>query len=422
LALAAEAALLLLLCCRHHRVAAAVAIKTPAVTAMVGAQKTINNQLQLVVVMVTAMARMIVTTTTMKTKAMVALAVAAAQLQQCQCGNNGGGRAGVRKQRGGGRGSAAVAVAVCWWRQQHGRGRDGRDSAAAAVAGGDSTQASKVNYVSLYTQLPTNQFVHVAPWLIILVTTSSNAHASAKLEFTIQFTMALHKLLSQFYLPLDMSPQTLQWDMEPILYLPSNPHSCPFNLAFDPYSALPPLTSHSCTSTTVGTDITISSLPTKLSIIPSSPDVLQIITANDDSHLQKGKCRKLGRINKTDTSTSIITWGDTLIGDLLHRNMLLIPFAIDPLGRFGPLLQHFLFGRHPAPLLWFPPSRPNATQMYTQLLQYPSPKGILLLANHIWLLHPTQHLYGNSYLAPTPSIITVQSLGVSLTEAFTHHI
>jgi hypothetical protein len=50
-------------------------------------------------------------------------------------------------------------------------------------------------------------------------------------------------------------------------------------------------------------------------------------------------------------STSIITQGNTLIGDLLHQNMLLIPFVIDPLGRFGPLLQHFLFGSHPASLL-----------------------------------------------------------------------
>ncbi len=217
-------------------------------------------------------------------------------------------------------------------------------------------------------------------------------------------------------------PPNTTVDTEPILYLPSDPHSCPFNLSFDPYPASPPLTSHGCTSTTVGADITISSLPPKLSIIPSSPDVQQIITANANSHLQKCKCRKLGRINKTDTSTSIITRGGTLIGDLLHRNMLLIPFAIDPLGRFGPLLQHFLFGHHSALLLWFPPSRPNATQMYTKLLQYPSLKGILLLTNHNWVLHPTQHFYGHSYLAPTPSITTVQSLGVSLTKAFAHHV
>ncbi len=81
-----------------------------------------------------------------------------------------------------------------------------------------------------------------------------------------------------------------------------------------------------------------------------------------------------------------------------------IAFAIDPLGIFGPLLQNFLFGHHPAPLLRFPHSRPNTTQMYTKLLQNPSPKGILLLANHNWSLHPTQCFYGHSYLAPTPSI------------------
>jgi hypothetical protein len=126
---------------------------------------------------------------------------------------------------------------------------------------------------------------------------------------------------------------------------------------------------------------------------PTSSDVLQIITANADSHLQNYERKKLGRTNKTNTSTSVTIKGDSLIGNLLHRNMLLIPFAIDPLGRFGPLLQNFLFGHHPAPLLRFPPLKPNATQMYTKLLQYPSPKGILLLANHNWSLHSTRFFF-----------------------------
>jgi hypothetical protein len=208
-------------------------------------------------------------------------------------------------------------------------------------------------------------------------------------------------------------------DTEPNLYLPSEPHSRPFDLSFDPYPAPPPIISHGCTSHTVGADITISPSPPRLPLDPNSPDVLQIITANSDLHLQKYERKKLGRTNKMDPSTSIITHGDILIGDLLHRNMLLILFAIDPLGRFGPLLQNFLVGHHPAPQLRFPPSRPNASQMYTKLLQYPSP---LLLANHNWSLHPTPHSYGRSYLAPTPSITTVQSLGVSLTKAFAHHV
>jgi hypothetical protein len=66
--------------------------------------------------------------------------------------------------------------------------------------------------------------------------------------------------------------------------------------------------------------------------------------------------------------------------------------------------------------------------LYNKLLQYRSPKGILLLANHTWSIYHTRrfHLYGHSYLAPTPSITTtaatVQSLGVSLIKAFTHHV
>jgi hypothetical protein len=65
-----------------------------------------------------------------------------------------------------------------------------------------------------------------------------------------------------------------------------------------------------------------------------------------------------------DPTPSIDNHGDTLIGNLLNQNMLLIPFAIDPLGRFGPLLHNFLFGHHPAPLLSFPTSKPNAMEMY----------------------------------------------------------
>jgi hypothetical protein len=157
-------------------------------------------------------------------------------------------------------------------------------------------------------------------------------------------------------------------DIEPNLYLPSDPHSCPFDLSFDPYPAPPPLASHGCTSHTIGANITISSLPPKPLINPNSPDVLQIITANANTHLQNYERKKLGHTNKTDASASTITRGDTLIGNLLHRNMLLIPFVIDPLGRFGPLLQNFLFSQHSAPQLRFPPSRPNATQMYNKLL------------------------------------------------------
>ena len=143
-------------------------------------------------------------------------------------------------------------------------------------------------------------------------------------------------------------------DIEPNLYLPSDPHSCPFDLSFDPYPAPPPLASHGCTSHTIGANITISSLPPKPLINPNSPDVLQIITANANTHLQNYERKKLGHTNKTDASASTITRGDTLIGNLLHRNMLLIPFVIDPLAgsaRFSKTSSsantwHHNFGYH----------------------------------------------------------------------------
>ncbi len=96
-------------------------------------------------------------------------------------------------------------------------------------------------------------------------------------------------------------------DMEPNLYLPSDPHSRPFDLSFEPYPAPPPLASHGCTSHTVGADITISSLPPRPLINPNSPDVLQIITANADTHLQNYERKKLGCTNKIDYAKHLIS-------------------------------------------------------------------------------------------------------------------
>ena len=211
-------------------------------------------------------------------------------------------------------------------------------------------------------------------------------------------------------------------DIEPQLCLPSDPHARPFDLSFDPHPAVPPHVHHGCSYSTVGADITISCPPPVPSFDPASPDVIHTVTANAASHLQTYEKRKLGRVNKRNPSTNVVTTGNDLLGDLLTREMLLLPFAIDPFGRFGPLLEHFLFGSHNSPAISFPASKPNATKMYSRLLQYPSPKGVLLLAEHNWRNSPTRRFYDNSYLAPTPSITTIQKLGLSVTKAFALHI
>jgi hypothetical protein len=210
-------------------------------------------------------------------------------------------------------------------------------------------------------------------------------------------------------------------DVEPQLCLLSNPHTCPFDISFIPYPTLPPNAHHGCTYTTISADITIGSLPPIPSIDHTSPDVIKTIAANDDSHLQSYKRRKLGQVNKRDPTTSIITSGNKVIGDLLARQMLLLPIAIDPLGQFGPLLDHFLFGSHRPPPILFPLSKPSAMLMYSKLLHYPSPKGVLCITDHNWLASPTRRFYNHSYLAPTPSISTIQKLGLCITKAFTHH-
>jgi len=150
-----------------------------------------------------------------------------------------------------------------------------------------------------------------------------------------------------------------------------------------------------------------------------------MLTANADSHLQKYENKKIGRENKTEKITGTTTTSDTVIGDLLDRNMILITIAIDPFGRFGPrILQTFLCDTQPMNPITFTPTKPNATTMYHKITHFPSPnpKGTLKLADHNWKLTQTQRFYGHSYSVPTPTIHTLQQIGLTITKAFTIHI
>ena len=102
--------------------------------------------------------------------------------------------------------------------------------------------------------------------------------------------------------------------------------------------------------------------------------------------------------------------------------MALLLFAIDPFGRFGPILRHFLLDHRPLSHLTFPPSRPNATAMYSRIMTFPCPKGILPLADLHWPTTQSRQFFGHSYTAPTPSISTLQDLGLCLSKAFASHI
>ena len=172
--------------------------------------------------------------------------------------------------------------------------------------------------------------------------------------------------------------------VEPMLHLPSDPNARPFDISFDPDPSIPPQVTHSCPYVTIGTDITISYTPPCPSFALDSPDVLRILSANADSHLQIFEKRKLCRGNKRDPDSGARIDGDNIIGDLLGKNMTLIPFAIDPFGRLGPLARTFLFGTTPARKLSFPASRPHASEMHRRVTSFPSPIGILPHADRIW--------------------------------------
>jgi hypothetical protein len=114
----------------------------------------------------------------------------------------------------------------------------------------------------------------------------------------------------------------------------------------------------------MGFDITIAGLPPCPSFDPTSPNVTTILTANANSHLQEYEKKKIGRDNKTNSTTGTTTNGNTVIGNLLVCNMVLIPLAIDPFGHFGPILQTFLFDTQPTTHITFTPTKPNPTLMY----------------------------------------------------------
>ena len=114
--------------------------------------------------------------------------------------------------------------------------------------------------------------------------------------------------------------------------------------------------------------------------------------------------------------------GETLIGELLDKSIALIPMAVDPHGKWGPLMDRLLHNTAPPPDLRIPPTHPNARRMLSRILAPECPAGILTTANINWQRHRTRQFFGHSYLAPTPRDHTIQQLGLVLTKAFTLHL
>ena len=234
-----------------------------------------------------------------------------------------------------------------------------------------------------------------------------------------EFALALSPALAQAgYL----HPNT-PLGIESQFHLRSDPTARPFDIFFSP----DPTSSHVCPFTTIGADINITgSAPPPRSLI--AEDILKTITANADNNLQRHERSKLGRAHKPATSSSPFIHGDSVIGELYDKNMVLIPFTVDPHGRFGPMLQAFLTTTtHTPHKPWCTAPhnnkrhRPNANLMYSRASTPPCPLGILTSADINWKASasPTRRtFFGYSYTAPTPSIHTTQLLGLGISKAF----
>jgi hypothetical protein len=195
---------------------------------------------------------------------------------------------------------------------------------------------------------------------------------------------------------------------KPLFHLRSVSTARPFNISFSPN----PTACHHCPYTTIRADINITRpLPTPKTYQPDAEDILNTITANADNNLQRHERGKLGRMHKPSTPNSPFIHGDEVIGKIYQKNMVLIPFTIDPWAPFGPMLQAFLTTtHHPCQKPWRTTHtnskyhQPNANLMYKRASQPPCPLGILISANIRWTqsASPTrQTFFGNSYCTHT---------------------
>ena len=130
------------------------------------------------------------------------------------------------------------------------------------------------------------------------------------------------------------------------------------------------------------------------------------------------------RDGRSDPYNNSSLTGEEIIQRLLEQNEVLIPCAISPHGRWGPMFHYFLFGKMTVPHHKFPHTRPFAAQMYWRAMRHPCPSGIVNLACANWKKSKSKHhkFYGYSYATPTPKEYALQHLGLAFSNAIAIHV
>jgi hypothetical protein len=211
---------------------------------------------------------------------------------------------------------------------------------------------------------------------------------------------------------------------EPSGIIPHIPNCRPFDISFRPDSNPAVYDRAPCPFSEIGFDVTIT--PSKSHLPPSCSSDVPSNSANAaDQHLNKKEKVKLQRAGMVDSLSNYVS-GSDIIGSLLDTNMVLIPLAISPLGKWGGMFHTFLFGpstKHSASLT-FQSNTSNAARMYHRATSSPNPTGIIPLATNQWNRSKTEHqsFYGHSHTAPTPKEYTLQKCGLVITTALAIHL
>jgi hypothetical protein len=105
----------------------------------------------------------------------------------------------------------------------------------------------------------------------------------------------------------------------------------PFNNSFDPNPHID--SSHiTCQFTTVGADITIAHNGVRNSSFQFFNNVVSTLSASANRHLQSFERKKFLQHDKPHSSLGHIINRDSIIQELINKNMVAVHFAIDPLG------------------------------------------------------------------------------------------
>ena len=211
--------------------------------------------------------------------------------------------------------------------------------------------------------------------------------------------------------------------VEPKRTIADLPGLRPFDSMFRPVPNLKRTNIPAIPYSEIGFDYTVTSPKGHLS--PSRLNAASIKrSATAAAHLIEKEKKKLAREGHCDPHNNNTMTGEQIMDYLLRTNRVLIPVAISPYGRWGPMFHKFLFGTMSEEPPNFYATRAKARQMYERATSYPTPIGIIPLATSTWKAEKSksQHFYGHSYTAPTPKEWLLGKLGLAISNSIAIHL